>query len=710
MRPFILACLMASFGFVACGGEGQGPGELARLEGFDDGQPVPVGGVISISLVGIDDGAEGVVSELRFINTGSGDLEITNIEVESSPPGTFRLLGDQLGAPLPAFPLTISPTDGPDGTRTAFIYLMATREGSTTPTGKVRVYSNSVSGEGRTQPIIEYTIEVQAAVPTIQVTPRAVNFGAVPLGQDGQEPINILNPGAAPLIVSGYRLTGHPNFELVIGAERFAPSATTVTFPTPIEVAPGTTRSISVLYTARDDSEAKGALVLMSNDPTARDGTEVPVQANVGGPCITVNPKKVQFGGKLIGRTAVIEVEVESCGDADLELREIGLTDDSSEEFGLELETLPGIVGTPSTIGPADAPVILQPGQTGKLRVTYFPADLSGRDGAGNWDFDLGTLRIRTNMFVPEVLVDVSGIGVEVECPQAVIVVEEGDEVIPQTELHLIGTQSVPTVGANITDYLWEVDQPGSDTAFFAPSNLDPNPTFEVNVAGRYVFRLTVTDSTGEESCLPAEVEVFVNPDEAIHLELLWTTAGDPVEADENGPDLDLHFLHPNAVGEFDGDRDGSPDGWFDKPFDCFWDNKHPDWASFGNLTNDDPGLDRDDTDGLGPENLNLDAPEEGKRYRVGVQVWDDKDMGPSLATLRVFIYGNPVYEDANVELHKYDMWWVTEVAWPPNGADIKPINVCEGSNTRCETDATCGASKCVRKIVPNYQHPEYVH
>ena len=40
--------------------------------------------------------------------------------------------------------------------------------------------------------------------------------------------------------------------------------------------------------------------------------------------------------------------------------------------------------------------------------------------------------------------------------------------------------------------------------------------------------------------------------------------------------------------------------------FDCFWFNAHPNWGSFDPSVDDDPGLDRDDTDGAGPENLFL--------------------------------------------------------------------------------------------------------
>ena len=198
-------------------------------------------------------------------------------------------------------------------------------------------------------------------------------------------------------------------------------------------------------------------------------------------------------------------------------------------------------------------------------------------------------------------------------------------------------------------------------------------------------------DSSGTPSCTPAEYAVVVIPDEAIHIELFWNTPNDPDETDEGpdaGTDLDLHFLHPWASGP-DVDEDGEPDGWFDIPFDCFWFNSHPNWASFDPAIDDDPGLDRDDTDGAGPENLNLNIPED-VTYRVGVHYWNDHGYGASFATVRVYIYADLVFELPGIELVNTDMWEVCTIDWD-SGA-IEPILDGEGNY----------------KITPNYQNPYF--
>jgi len=700
-------------GIIGCGDGGAKPGQLATLEAFDDGLALGVGGVIGVSAASLQVGEEGVVSEVRFINTASANLEISSIEIVSEPPGAFRLAGDAQGGALPAFPVVIAPQDSLDGQRSAYVYVFLTRpESGQTPQATLRVKSNSVSTNGELQPTIEYLVRLQNAAPTIQVTPRAVNFGTVQNGKTSLQSINILNPGADTLVIDSFTLSGHPNFELIVGTTQYkvtAQSASSgIVLDTPIEVEPGITVPVSVRYSATDASEARGQVVFFSNDPTAAAGTPVTLQANVGGPCIAVNPRKVAFGGKKIGNLATIDIEISSCGDQALEITEIGLTPESSSLFSLSLVALPGVTGAASGLGPADAPVVLQPNQKATLTIQYFPEAVSPVDGTNQPVYDVGTLRIRSNSFQPELLTELTGFGVLKECPTAVIIVQEGEEVIPQTKLHLVGAQSSSATG-EIANWQWEVDQPDGSGSQFFPSSAAPDPTFEVNVAGTYIFRLTVTDSSGEPSCVPAETSVFVNPDEAIHIELLWHTPNDPNENDQDvGADLDLHFLHPLAVGGYDGDGDGVPDGWFDLPYDTFWSNEQSNWGSLDPTVDDNPGLDRDDTDGVGPENLNLNVPEAGASYRVGVHYWDDHEFGTSLATVRVFIFANLVFEVTDVELFNHDMWTVTNIAWPPGGTSPQLVKVCGGTTTTCQTDIECGAGKCGMRIAPNYCHPDF--
>ena len=254
--------------------------------------------------------------------------------------------------------------------------------------------------------------------------------------------------------------------------------------------------------------------------------------------------------------------------------------------------------------------------------------------------------------------------------PVAGIVCEEGQEVIPQTVLHLLGasSQDTPELGPS---WQWNVLQPPGSKSVFKPSAYVQDPNFEANVAGTYTFFLDVWNLHGRQTVAPAMMQVQVIPDEEIHVELLWETPGDPNDLDEGperGSDVDLHLVHPKAGGP-DLDGDGAPDGWFDMPFDCFFFNAHPEWGVFDPGVDDNPGLDRDDTDGWGPENINLSLPEPCT-YRVGVHYWNDHGYGPSFVTVRVYLDGMLAWESEQRKLVDEDLWEVISIVWTGHPAD----------------------------------------
>ena len=425
--------------------------------------------------------------------------------------------------------------------------------------------------------------------------------------------------------------------------------------------------------------------------PVEADGVEAveatteTVEPLPSGPCLALNPDEINFGGKKYGEAAVTPLEIKSCGDEPLELYGISIGEDSSPDFEVDLSAL-------SHEPAIDNPVVVPTEETVTIQVVFVPDMENPFDDDGNILLDEGTVVVQSNAPEGGALVPLSGAGVAVACPTAVIVCAEGDEVTPSTELHLHGDQSYAPNGA-IQKWEWDVEQPADSESVFSPSAAFPNPTFEVDRLGKYTFSLTVYDEDDTPSCIPAAYQVMVAPTDGIRVELVWHTPGDPDETDEGpetGTDLNLHFVHPLAEGP-DLDADGAPDGWFDMPFDCFWFNGNPNWGNYDLGIDDDPHLDRDDVDGAGPENITLSSPE-SVTYRVGVHYWDDWGYGPSAATVRVYIYAQLVLEVADVNMVKGDMWEVCTIKWTTYEPQIGLVTTGDGQY----------------KITPNYQNPYF--
>lgn len=623
----------------ACGDDGSGgiqSGKVPRIEVNEGSRPVPLNGTVAVSAT--------TQTRIRVGNRGSGDLVIRNISIDSPTQGAFEVLG--LPVPSAANPITIAP-GGLEHEFTIVFNASAVAEGER-PRATVTIATNKTIDSGE---VFTFYAAPETATAKILLQPPVLDFGLVQAQTSSTKAINVLNTGAATLNISKIFISGHLGYTLRVNGTDYPVSAETssngITLDPPLALAPGTAQQVDVTYTAAGAEAAEGSVLFMTNDPSAPSGTEAKLFANLQGPCVRVNPTRVDFGGKIVGQLSEIMLEVQSCGDVDLIISNIDVVEDTSGVFDIDKSR---IATTPITLAP-DASVMVP--------VTYFPSAVAILGGDGQFVRDIGKLRIQSNAFLPDFDVDLTGFGTDGRCPTAVIQVLQGDEVLPQTNLQLDAINSTASQGA-VTAWEWSVVPPSGSVSTFVPSRFVRNPTFEANIVGAYTFRLKVFDAMGTASCSDAEYTVNVTSDDAIRVELLWRTPGDPDETDSTsgfgpsvGSDVDLHFLHPRANGNY-----------FDLQWDCFWENSTPEWGFFG--PTDNPRLDRDDTDGGGPENLNMQLGEAGGvRYQVGVHYWDDWGFGPAFVTVRVYIYGVLRDQWADVRLTNSDLWSTHYIDWP---------------------------------------------
>lgn len=571
-------------------------------------------------------------------------------------------------------------------------------------------------------------LTTKEGTPKLKLSPEVADFGIIKIGACGEKKVSMLNSGDAPVLVNRIELA--KTLPKPVSAEiegKTYKGGETITFDPPLEVPPQESIPIIVTICPTDPSGFLDVVKVFSNDGATACGADdsckegqcvsaaggskycsapqtAKLIANQSVPCLKVIPQKaVNFGFVPLGTVGTRKVRLESCGTATVEVSGLALSDDKQAVYKLDTSKIAALGGKPVS---ADNVLNIKQGEAVEVNVECLPEAEYVDPTSGKPAPYPAKLGIADNTIETDKTLELSCWGTATNCPTAIASCLEGELIVPQTEVHLIGSQSFAGPNQKIVKYEWKVTkQPKGSEAdhLFWPNANVADPQFgaktkkkdfsgtevdviSINIAGEYVFELEVTDDAGNKSCQKAVLSLPVIPDEDIHVELLWDTPDDLDKKDTGmgaGADLDLHFAHskssdtkickdpPEMCGAQpcyclgDLDKDGKVDPFFHSLYDCFWFNADPNWGSTDPSIDDNPGLDLDDTDGWGPENLNLKNAENGAIYTVGVHYWDAHGYGDSVATVRIYVLGQLVGEYISTTLSQCDMWWVKQIEWP---------------------------------------------
>jgi len=195
----------------------------------------------------------------------------------------------------------------------------------------------------------------------------------------------------------------------------------------------------------------------------------------------------------------------------------------------------------------------------------------------------------------------------------------------------------------------------GSDSAPPSPPD-SARVTFRPQLAGEYLLELFVRDDDGNVATCTTLVRAVAT--EGLRVEVFWNT---------DGTDMDTHLMRPDGAM------------WFSDQ-DCYYANCQGgglSWPPGG--SEDDPSLDIDDTDGFGPENINIERPADGT-YRVAI----DAFRGAANTTVRIYCGGStteprqtfgPVFIDSGPN----DLWRVADVTISGAGCTITDLRTPDG-------------------------------
>lgn len=440
--------------------------------------------------------------------------------------------------------------------------------------------------------------------PKIVALPETIDFGAVVVDYESTAILEIINEGQAELTIDSLRFEG--------GADGvFAHD-----FVGPVELEPDAVQSVTVSFTPPTYLSYAETLIINSDDPDESDQA-LPIRLfgeGVDGPKpdIELPDLSIDFGTVDFGSTDLAEFTIYNVGEADLEILDFSM--EGSGDFALLDDPLGRTVGA---------------GTTFKTAITYTPAEAEEGDDA--------LITITTNdpdEPVVEVVVLGNG-GKDYELPIATF--NCPTEVATLSEIDFDASESYDPEGYEPLFYTWSLDdqpqgsrrelQSEGETASFSP-----------DLAGSYTVSLVVTNLLGVDST-PTECTFEAIPEDAIHVEMFWS---------DSDSDLDVH-LAQNGAEIFEDD-------------DASYCNPNPDWGTPVDKT-DDPSLDLDDQNGYGPENINIEEPQEGD-YKVRVHYYADLGADYVTATVRIYLRGTMVAETTQL-MEADQVWDVGTITWP---------------------------------------------
>jgi hypothetical protein len=556
--------------------------------------------------------------EVTVSNVGSSDLTVTDIFYKPKNSFDFSIIR----------PLSVPTTFKPGERKNFGVLYTPTGDPRQPDEGEIIFVSNNLD-----QPNSQYPVEVKAgeSVPLIEVEPVFVDFGAI-ANAANPEVRNVLvrNIGEMTLTVSSAYITfGSSDDFKYTGDTTFA-------------LEPLETKLVTVEYLPTDTGFDVGSLAFESNDPF-NPAVLVQLNGRAAESTLVVAPTELDFGMVLINTTQPQTFSMTNEGDIDLVVETI-----TPANFPATM--------TYEVEGGLTAPFLLTPGESKTATVRYAPTAAQPRTNA--------TLDITSTANIdPNHQVKIGFEAVANGCPQGFVVAPAS------LNFGTIGRGQSAPLTFNVTNcgavdirinnivrgssfLLGTTPNEFQITSGNAPVTITPGQTHTVGItftprraqlySGSFILQTNFNGSTNSTVSVRGQGTAPPLASQDIHVELTWDTGG--------SSDVDMHFLEIPTGGLFCTQ-------------DCNWTNLQPDWGVIGDIA-DDAFLDQDDTTGYGPENVNMQTPTPGKRYRVVLHYYAAD--GSTNALVKLFHRGSLVQAFGPHRLSSTgETWDVFELEWP---------------------------------------------
>ena len=600
------ACPLLSIGMIFCAACGP-----TLEEGTDARIRVTPARQITFSKVSVGD-----TRMLPFVVTSVGRDALTVRKIEWEGASSVTLVAEG----------SVLPRDLPNQASMPVSVQFAPTADEPAPDGIIKIYSNDPDA-----PVYTLEVAAQQLAPQIHVVPSAEEkliFGQTDPGLTTTKEVVVTNVGDLPLTIDSIRLNAAEVFTYAVSRE----------LPVTLAANSAEDLRVQVAFSPTDIGKQEGTVVFASNDPV-RPQYALPIVANSDTPCLQIHPTLLEFTpAQSVGTSVTKPVKLTSCSDVPLVISNV-MKIAGADVFTHDLE---------------GAGTALKNGESATLNVTYSPIS----EGVSQAEYVI----LNNDPLQANAVLKVMGTASANQCPTAAAKGRLSSssewsknlDLAPLDTVMLDGTQSTDKESSELK-YYWSIHKAPSDSTSKIAAD-GATASFFLDLAGNYELCLNVEDSAGMMSCNTDCVTVTATPRETIHVQLVWHTPADTVEGDGDGTDLDLHFLTLPS-GTWGDYGTASLNNGTDA---CFL-NQAPSWAVEG-YPNEQPSLDRDDKDGEGPENINLDKPAPCRWYAIGAHYYTDNAFGESCATVRVFVDGKERFARYNMCMAQTGVF--KQVAW----------------------------------------------
>jgi hypothetical protein len=479
--------------------------------------------------------------------------------------------------------------------------------------------------------------------------PSSLDFGTRPLGVTAELPVSLTMPATSgTLQIVGVSFDPETDAYAAHTEDGGVLRGTVITG--------GKTLGIRVLFAPRSSGSFDTSMLVAFQDDRAVKLELKGSGAADGAGEILVRPSSLAFSPTEVGREVLSTIQIENRGSDGAVLKEVRL-----RRSGLLANRgATALFATQSGTGDSVTNLEISSGSSATIDVHFRPVEIGSFEDGLSFVFASG----------PAISLAVTGSGIAagmLRCDPGTI--DFGALVRGQSRDSTVrctvsgGTYTVGDVRFRLgTSNVFSLASRPASGARFQPAD-----TFEVGVhfqsdglPATHSGDLVVSSELEEEDLVALRAAVDPPPlsDRDLSVNARWNTGA---------TDVDLHLVRPG----------GAP---FDPLNDCYYQRKHQDWGQSGQIA-DDPYLDRDDTDGFGPEEINLaDATE--MRYEVYAHYFRAATTTTSVE-ITVYLFGTEALRTSRMISRCGDLWHVGSVRFDLATPRFDPVDLVSDARDR---------------------------